>query len=139
MSIEESIQAFVSRQKHLLELELRSEQEEDAKKNKSKDDDSGGFFLRNVDVLDTSVGLYGRTVVAFGSNKDKGQDSGNPKSDSRRTSSRRMLHAHRLTVGDEVEILPKNGKGVLRANEARGRKKTKRIGGVICAVDDFTI
>jgi hypothetical protein len=128
MLAETSLQHFVSQQKHLLELELRSDEDQDGTTGKDGKEDGGGFFLRHVDVIDTSVGLYGRTVVSFGSCRvdSNGKDDGN----SGKSSSRPMLDAHRLTVGDDIEILPKNGKG---------GSKTKRVGGVVCSVDDYSI
>lgn len=131
------LQEFVSNQKRLLELELQSE--EDASVGK-KDDDAGrdgGFFLRNIDVINTSVGLYGRTVVAFGNvapqqSVDSSENT-NTNSNSNSRESSNLLQAHRLTVGDEVQILPNNGRGF------QGGKKSKHIGGVICAVDNVSI
>ena len=108
------LQEFVSNQKRLLELELQSE--EDASVGK-KDDDAGrdgGFFLRNIDVIDASVGLYGRTVVAFGnlsSQQSVELSENNNANNSDSLESSKLLQAHRLTVGDEVQILPNNGKG----------------------------
>lgn len=133
---------FVSNQKRLLELELRAE--EDAGVDPTNKDDAsrdGGFVLRNIDIIDTTVGLYGRTVVTFGNasqqqsvtdesatmttNKNGGRSS--------TSSSSHLLQAHRLTVGDEVQILPNNGKGF------QGKKKSRHIGGVVCAIDDVSI
>lgn len=131
---------FISNQKRLLELELRAEEDAGVA---NKDDASrdGGFVLRNIDIMDTSVGLYGRTVVSFGNasqqqsvtedsttmttNKNGGRSS--------TSSSNHLLQAHRLTVGDEVQILPNNGKGF------QGGKKSRHIGGVVCALDDVSI
>ncbi len=107
---------------------LQSGEDQDGTTGKDGKEDGGGFFLRHVDVIDTSVGLYGRTVVSFGSCRvdSNGKDDGN----SGKSSSRPMLDAHRLTVGDDIEILPKNGKG---------GSKTKRVGGVVCSVDDYIV
>ena len=130
---EVSIQEFVSKQKQLLESELRAE--EDNNVNSSKKD--GGFILRNIDVINTSVGLYGRTVVSFGntiqqSTTQSSEDNETSTKEST-TESKLLLPAHRLTVGDEVQILPNNGKGF------KTTKKSKAAGGVICACDDVSI
>ena len=134
MSAETKLQHFVTQQKRLLTLELHADQDEATDTNTKS---SSGFFLRNVDVIETSVGLYGRTVVLFGQNEDTvvvGISSSNNNSDNESSSSRRsLLDAHRLTVGDEIEILPKNGKG------SRSNTNAKRVGGVVCAVDDHSI
>ena len=141
---------FISNQKRLLELELRAEEDASVDPTKittnNKDDVSrdGGFVLRNIDVIDTSVGLYGRTVVSFG-NVSSQQSVTVPSQDnatmttnknggrSSTSSSNHLLQAHRLTVGDEVQILPNNGKGF------QGGKKSRHIGGVVCALDDVSI
>jgi hypothetical protein len=135
LSADVTLQEFVSNQKRLLELELRSE--EDASVGK-KDDDAGrdgGFFLRNIDVINTSVGLYGRTVVAFGNVafQQLVDSLENTNTNSNSSESSNLLQAHRLTVGDEVQILPNNGRGF------QGGKKSKHFGGVICAVDNVSI
>jgi hypothetical protein len=130
MSAETKLQQFVAQQKRLLELELHADQEEGSIA--GKDNDGGGFFLRNVDVVDTSVGLYGRTVVSFGQHASNDGGSDSTKCNGGESRSHPLLDAHRLTVGDEVEILPKNGKSSTST-------KTKRVGGVVCAVDDYSI
>ncbi|KAK1745169.1 DNA helicase [Skeletonema marinoi] len=129
-SAEVALQEFVATQKRLLELELRAE--EDASTAITTSTTSGrdseanrGFFLRNVDVVDTSIGLYGRTVVTFGnaSTEPSSNDSEG------KNASSKLLPSHRLTVGDEVAVLAKNGKG----SQFQSSKKSKSIGGVICA------
>eukprot|EP00956_Cyclotella_meneghiniana_P038025 scaffold147867_cov49-Cyclotella_meneghiniana.AAC.1 len=134
MSAETKLQHFVTQQKRLLTLELHADQDEATDINTKS---NSGFFLRNVDVIETSVGLYGRTVVLFGQNENTavGISSSNNNSDNVSSSSRRsLLDAHRLTVGDEIEILPKNGKGSRSSSP-----NAKRVGGVVCAVDDHSI
>eukprot|EP00956_Cyclotella_meneghiniana_P023782 scaffold46891_cov23-Cyclotella_meneghiniana.AAC.1 len=134
MSAETKLQHFVAQQKRLLTLELHADQDEATDINTKS---SSGFFLRNVDVIETSVGLYGRTVVLFGQNENTavvGISSSNDNTDNVSSSRRSLLNAHRLTVGDEIEILPKNGKGSRSSNT-----KAKRVGGVVCAVDDHSI
>ena len=144
MSAEVSLREFVSKQQRLLELELRSEEEEENKTPGNKDDGriDGGYVLRSLDVIDTSVGLYGRTVVSFGSAPQSLPElaqSGTDPPSQNKWASRQFLPAHRLTVGDEVQILPKNGKGASRGNDSRNGKKSRRVGGVVSAVDDYTI
>ena len=147
VSAEVALQDFVSKQKQLLESELRAEEDSAAKTteiNPKKDSGrDGGFILRNIDVLDTSVGLYGRTVVSFGNSTQElkeSSDNDTSNNDTANLSSSRasqqplLLPAHRLTVGDEVQILPNNGKGARTTD-----KKSKHAGGVICAVDDVSI
>ena len=121
MSAETKLQQFISQQRRLLELELHADEEQD---NASiRENDGGGFYLRNVDVIDTSVGLYGRTVISFGQTSTNNGNNGNS------DTSKSLLAAHRLTAGDEIEILPKN----------KGAKSKQRVGGVVCAVDDYSI
>jgi len=135
MSAEINLQQFVSLQKRLLELELRADEEHDGNSGKDTIGDGGGFFLRNVDVIDTSIGLYGRTVVSFGQNTTTNFDSkdSEAKQVAAALSSWPLLAAHRLTVGDEIEVLPKNAK------TANSKTKSKRVGGVVCAVNDYSI
>ena len=129
MSANTKIQHFVTQQKRLLTLELHADQDEAADIN-TQGDGGSGFYLRNVDVIETSVGLYGRTVVSFGQNEINAVGGNN--NESSKSSRCSLLDAHRLTVGDEIEILPKNGKVSKRSN-------AKRVGGVVCAVDDHSI
>lgn len=125
---EVNVSSFVEAQRRLLELELRAE-EDAASKSKDDNDDTGGFFLRNVDIADTSVGLYGRTVVTFAAVESSSVQSEDGGSASKRGSSQNLLPAHRLTVGDEVDVLPNNGK----------TKSSKRSSGVISGVTDCSI
>lgn len=143
-SAEVSLHDFVTQQKRLLESELRAEEDEvtvvqnnnaNGGGQQMRNDDGrnrdGGFFLRNIDIIDTSVGLYGRTVISFGSiNEPSISDNDTSGSSNKSSSSSKLLPAHRLTVGDEVQILPNNGKGF--------QKKASK-GGVISAVDDMSI
>lgn len=124
-SAEVALQKFVETQKRLLALELRAEEDASTPSAAAGCDNEAdrGFFLRNVDVIDTSIGLYGRTVVTFGS------------VGSTEPTQSKLLQSHRLTVGDEVAILAKNGKGSQLVNS----KKSKSVGGVICALDYFSI
>ena len=144
-SAELSLQEFVSEQKRLLELELHAEEDTNNSQTKGCDGGrggDGGFVLRNIDIIDTSVGLYGRTIVSFGNvaqyqsvaTTTDDQSGTSKNEDGHILSSSKLLQAHRLTVGDEVQILPNNGKGF-----QSGGKKSKAMSGVICAVDDINI
>ncbi len=141
VSAEVSLQEFVSKQKRLLELELRSEEEGGPTDTLQNED--GGYVLRNLEVADTSIGLYGRTVVSFESTSRSIEDSKETdflEKKIQKTTACLILPAHRLTVGDEVEILPKNGKGAsLGSKESRGGGNPRRSVGVVSAVDDYTI
>ncbi|KAL9180087.1 hypothetical protein ACHAXT_008057 [Thalassiosira profunda] len=114
-SAEVALGAFVAQQKRLLGLELRAEEEAapDAGTSKAGGNDDGrdgGFVLRNIDVADTSVGTVrkdgGGVWIRAGDNEDGASGASND-----RGRSSALLPAHRLTVGDEVRILPNNGRG----------------------------
>ena len=113
MSTEEKIHNYVTKQKRLLELELRSEEDESADQD---DEERAGHILRNLRMDNISVGLVGKTVVHF--------VNGDPNSP--------ILPAHRLSVGDEVEI-------VQRYKESEDKKGKSQSGAVICQVTDTTI
>lgn len=126
---EASLHEFVSNQKRLLELELRAESEND-----HDVDRDGGFCLRNIYETDVTVGLYGRTVIRFGTTSSSSVSDGDTKvTNIASQTSSTLLPAHRLTVGDEVQILPNNGKGFQHG------KQSTRTGGVICAMDDTSV
>ena len=145
--VEASLREFVSRQQRLLELELRSEEEEDQRLRNLENINDGrldGYVLRGLEAISTSVGLYGRTVVTLSqglleSSQSDTNTLSQPSRASAASKTRQFLQAHRLTVGDEVEILPKNGKGVLGGSGSRNANKLKRVCGVVCAVDDLSI
>ena len=148
------IQAFVAKQKDLLQLELRSEQGEESEvartgQHRSSSSDSSEErpqnVLRGLQVESVTVGLYGRTVVHLGSSvlvapssstdasSSISNDPKQPSAPTARTSTGgRLLPSHRLTVGDEVEILGRNGSG-------SGSDRKRNAGGVICALDDATM
>jgi ATP-dependent RNA/DNA helicase IGHMBP2 len=122
-----SIHRFVEKQRRLLDLELKYEEEEERsiasnngprQKNNVTGDESpaASHVLRLLDVSEVSVGLYGRTVVTLIPLAVLADD---------RKSS--LLPAHRFTVGDEVEIFSKQSSG--NGNQ----------GGVISAVTDTSI
>lgn len=133
---EVALQEFVANQKRLLELELRAEEDTSTANAASSGRDNEadrGFFLRNLDVIDTSIGLYGRTVVTFGSTSES---SSNSDQNGKNASSSKLLPSHRLTVGDEIAVLAKNGKG----SQLQSSKKSRSsFGGVICASDETSI
>ena len=121
-SAEAALKEFVATQKRLLELELRAE--EDASTPSTEAD--RGFLLHNVDVIETSIGLYGRTVVTFGVIADELSKNDNPS---------KLLPSHRFTVGDEIAVLARNGKG----SQSRYLNASKSVIAVICACDDVSI
>jgi hypothetical protein len=176
-----SIQAFVTKQRELLELELQAENDNEndmfgGKTSASKSSSGGGGggdgtkgdeeirptnILGQLEATDTSVGLYGRTVVQLSvissssssssshpiatalvsspgggsdsSNSDEGMQTKHWKSSSLSTggSGSLLLPAHRFTVGDEVEIRGKSRGSTTNKNRA--------VGGVINAVSDTFI
>ena len=98
-----TIHAFVARQKELLALELKAETNE---ANLAAGERNSSSILRNVQILNIAVGLYGRTVLQLGNIEDP----------------EKLLPSHKLKVGDDVEILQKSC-------------DSKR-GGVICTVTE---
>ena len=157
------IQAFVAKQKDLLQLELRSEQGEEseaAKTGQARSQQQRGqqspeerpqTVLRGLQVESVTVGLYGRTVVhlesgssastgAPSSPADSGgiSDGSNPGGAPFARTGSHLLPSHRLTVGDEVEILGRNTSGN-SGDGSSGSRKRRNAGGVICALDDATM
>ena len=166
------IHKYASNQRRLLELELRSEEEEantvsDEKKSQGKGGRSNGntdasksdeegrtcHILRNLQVDEWNVGLMGRTIVTLTSmkiNENTGQigvdDENNDKNSN-------MLPAHRIKVGDEIEIMSKyNEKPISKldedslsrdqdgtSNKNKNQTKKKKSGGVVSAVTDTMI
>ena len=157
-----SIQAFVAKQKDLLQLELRSEQGEEseaAKAGQAQSQQRGQqspeerpqTVLRGLQVESVTVGLYGRTVVHLesGSSASAGtpaspaasggiSDGSNPGGAPFARTGSHLLPSHRLTVGDEVEILGRNTSGS-SGDGSSGSRKRRNVGGVICALDDATM
>ena len=135
--IESKIHAYVEKQKRLLELELRSEQDENESTNKEEEGRSTRV-LRNLQVDYFEVGLMGRTVVHLIPIVESIADTCDAEMDGHTTkkkSSQFLLPAHRLTVGDEIEIVTKVSK--VKQNEASKSRKNK--GGVISVVTDTSI
>ena len=148
----------MAKQKELLQAELRSEQGEESEvagtghqrqKDSSSSEERPQNVLRGLRVESVTVGLYGRTVVHLESGSlvsgthsssadvsdvlgdSKEPSAGAPTARSSTGTGGCLLPSHRLTVGDEVEILGRNG------SSSSGRKRNG--GGVICALDDATI
>lgn len=113
MSLEEKIHRYVENQKRLLELELRSEEDE---ADDSFVDARGGHIIRNLKMDHISVGLIGKTVVHFVNGDDE-----NP-----------ILPTHRFAVGDEVEVL-------FKQSDYIDKKRKKSSGGVLCQITDTSI
>jgi ATP-dependent RNA/DNA helicase IGHMBP2 len=104
--LDATVSAFVAEQKELLALELQADEE-------PNDDDRSTNDLGNLEVSDVSVGLYGRTVVQL-----------TLRSFDTSSKLKAVLPAHRLTVGDEVEVLSKK------------KSKNGFPGGVVCEVSE---
>jgi len=132
---------FVANQKRLLELELKYEEDEvlrlGAQKVGKNEEEPPQTVLRNLELVEISVGLLGRTVAtlsiaspAVNSLVANHAVNGSRKVALSPTSS--LLPAHRLTVGDEVEIISKNHQ---HSNGNRGGCP----GGVISALTDRSI
>ena len=150
LSPDELIRSFCSDQRRLLSSELRSELDEEDRAGRAEESDGGvgtkpasrpprlghnsgngdgdgggdgGRRSRNalggLRVSGLSTGLYGRTVAEL-----------TPASDSSP-----LLPAHRITVGDEVEVLSRGAGG----GDGGGKRKKKNPGGVVCAVTDSSI
>jgi hypothetical protein len=109
---ESTISSFVAEQRELLALELQADEEQDSENDK---EERASHLLGNLEASDVSVGLYGRTVVQLTLWSEKVSTS---------SKSGNILPAHRLTVGDEVEI--------------RSKIKPQKgyPGGVVCEVSD---
>lgn len=108
---ESTISSFVAEQRELLALELQADEEQDSENDK---EERASHLLGNLEASDVTVGLYGRTVVQLTMWSEKVTTS----------SSTKILPAHRLRVGDEVEI--------------RSKQKPKKghPGGVVSEVSD---
>ena len=91
-----TISSFVAEQQELLALELQADEEQDSGIDK---EERSSHLLGNLEASDVSVGLYGRTVVRLTMWLER--------EGSNAAISNNILPAHRLTVGDEVEIRTK--------------------------------
>ena len=83
------IHAFVHRQKELLTLDLKSETSETINNTEKR---NSSDILRNVQIQNVSVGLYGRTVLQLANCDDPDK----------------LLPSHTIKVGDDVEIIHKS-------------------------------
>lgn len=152
------IHKFVETQRKLLEVELQSEEEEEQSIAKNVfgattngkgvsnglEAEAATHVLRNLDLAETSVGLYGRTVVTLapagaGAMTDTDNVAASPLNISARkpNAGRQgpLLPSHRLTVGDEVVILSGRNKTKSPSNSSGATA----AGGVICALQDCSI
>ena len=171
-----TVHEYVSNQKRLLELELQSQEEEEVgpKKNNSnststsssssssststskknngdadKQNEEGRIsrIIRNVQVQELSIGLMGRTVVTLVPSKGEISTSNYEKDgQSKKNKEVIMMPSHRITVGDEVEIMSKvssssvnNEQKHTAMNSAPFSKRKRRTGGVVSAVTDTSI
>jgi ATP-dependent RNA/DNA helicase IGHMBP2 len=170
MLIESKIHDYILKQRRLLELELRSEQDENANANaklklksnettdnttnKQEEGTRSSRILRNLQVDHLGVGLLGRTVVQFipasdshsqaSDSRMEEEDDDDNKNGTKKDSSSRslsLLPAHRLTVGDEVEIVTKlsqvKSSEVASSSSSSSSKRNKA--GVISEVTDTSI
>lgn len=93
------ISSFVAEQKELLALELQADDEASSTDDTSRpSEERSSHVLGNLETSDVSVGLYGRTVVQLTLWSDTTSSA----------SEKQLLPAHRLTVGDEVELRSKH-------------------------------
>mmetsp|Transcript_15199 Transcript_15199/g.21681 ORF Transcript_15199/g.21681 Transcript_15199/m.21681 type:complete len:334 (-) Transcript_15199:434-1435(-) len=152
-TVESSLREFVKRQRDLLQLELRSEREEEAvttndyKKTTSRSsDERSQNVLRNLEAESAVVGLLGRTVLTLVPRKSGNISSSSSLHDDSLTNrnvdavkiemvktkqdASMLLPAHRFTVGDEVDI-------VSSSSGQNGNKKNPS--GVISAVSETSI
>ena len=137
---DEALCKYVLNQRRLLELELHSEKEEEEEGNKNdnvssplnKRDETiqnmASRSLNNLQLDHFSVGLMGRTVIQLCPIKSHPKISKAEKEGGTSKPRGHLLPAHRLTVGDEVEIVPKNNKS-----------SRKSVGGVVSSLTDTTV
>ncbi len=180
--LDSKIHNYVANQKRLLELELRSQEEEGEEErnaikpssaskptsNNNEEEEENNrrsnYILKNLQIDEWSVGLMGRTVVTFScmtgelkstKNNDTGAVDGrgkeshlnhDDKKDKNGDEGHLLLPAHRLTVGDEVEIMSKyntpqnDGNGMNKKEGGSNfHRKRKKSGGVISAITDTMI
>eukprot|EP00978_Attheya_sp_CCMP212_P030209 scaffold110308_cov53-Attheya_sp.AAC.1 len=154
------IGTFVANQRRLLDLELCSEQEEEqtaahsntnSSKKKNEDGPSTGIrshsrTIHRLEASDVSVGLYGRTVATLtpiqssssidmnssGQEPSQSQSQSQSQTTSKKVTTLKLLPSHRLTVGDEVEIVS-SGKVSQKKGHSSG------AAGVISALTETSI
>jgi hypothetical protein len=123
MMIDREIDDFVRYQKQLLQQEF---DEQDSPESNKQDGESPQNILRNLEVIDISLGLMGRSVVTLQAISAESPSS--PK--------RTLLPSHRLTVGDDVEIVRKSTK---QAHATIPSSRRGDVSGVVSAITDGTI
>lgn len=120
------ISKFISRQKELLDLELLADTSGEKIDTRKKEDDNDEEderprnSLGQLQILDVSVGLYGRTVVTLILNNDDGNSS-------------LHLPSHRLTTGDEVSLVATS------SSHNNNKMKYDGVDGVITKITDESI
>lgn len=143
---DKAIYDFVQCQKRLLQREFDEEQEEPMSDNKVNrvNGESPQTAIRNLEVVDVSLGLVGRTVLtlkpitasidpSYTGTSSCTADRAEPSKVKLNLTN--VLPSHRLAVGDDVEIL---GKDFQRQNPSN---KSSRgvIAGVVSAITDESI
>ncbi|KAI2491394.1 hypothetical protein MHU86_23183 [Fragilaria crotonensis] len=135
-SIDEQIWEFVSLQRVLLAAELASETggraaataaEKQQQHGAPAEPTSAPVVLRNLALLQVSVGLYGRTVVTLGFDTDTNEKG------------KCLLPQHRFTTGDEIQILSKSSSSSATAFGNNQRQGMQGEGGVVSQVDETFI
>jgi ATP-dependent RNA/DNA helicase IGHMBP2 len=133
-SMDEVIREFVSLQRVLLAAELAcenglEEEQQTQQHHEGPAVPASTVVLRNLALLQVSVGLYGRTVVTLGFDTNE--------------SGKCLLPQHRFTTGDEVQILSKSSKLSSSVTAAaygyNHREGTQGQGGVVSQVDETFI
>lgn len=94
-----AVRSFVAKQRDWLLKELQCENETLS----SATEEGRSLVLQQLEAVDVSVGLYGRTVVALEAISSSSQTPS-------------LLPAHRFTTGDEVEIRSKSAASSSRKN-----------------------
>lgn len=166
--MESKIQKYVDKQRQLLELELRSEQDEihsvvtnaDPSFEEENGPSSSRLLLRNLQIDHVGIGLMGRTVVYLSpfllnsaagllntassdadNTRAAGEGDTQPKSNKHSKAVQTLLPAHRFTVGDEVDIVTKMTSHGTLPKQPRTEVGSRRgnSGGVICEVTNGSI
>ncbi len=127
---------FVSRQNELLDLELKWEQTEEGEEEEKTGTMLTVRSLHKLQVLDLSVGLYGRTIVTLepaGITHTSRDSSGTAP-----ITTSKLLPANKLSVGDDVIIIP-GSCTTITGNSNNATRKTEGIAGVIHEITDCSI
>lgn len=129
------IHQFVTRQKELLDLEWKWEQTEEGEEEEKMGTMLTVRSLHKLQVLDVSIGLYGRTIVTL---ETAGiTHTSRVSSSSAPITTSKLLPAHKLSVGDDVIIIP--GSCIKAGNSNNVKRKTEGIAGVIHEITDCSI